>query len=71
MFLLDPDAVVSCAKTSLPRSLDVPVSLSRSVAETATDMTMMCFVTPGVAFPPGNDRVQFFGFVNTRPMHMV
>lgn len=52
--------VVSCAKMSLPRSLDVPVSLSRSVAETATDMTMMCFVTPGVAFPPGNDRVQFF-----------
>lgn len=52
--------VVSCAKTSLPRSLDVPVSLSRFVAETATDMTMMCFVTPGVAFPPGNDRVQFF-----------
>lgn len=52
--------VVSCAKTSLPRSLDVPVSLSRSVAETATDMTMMCFVTPGVSFPPGNDRVQFF-----------
>lgn len=52
--------VVSCAKTSLPRSLDVPVSLSRSVAETATDMTIMCFVTPGVAFPPGNDRVQFF-----------
>lgn len=52
--------VVSCAKTSLTRSLDVPVSLSRSVAETATDMTMMCFVTPGVAFPPGNDRVQFF-----------
>lgn len=52
--------VVSCAKTSLPRSLDVLVSLSRSVAETATDMTMMCFVTPGVAFPPGNDRVQFF-----------
>ena len=52
--------VVSCAKTSLPRSLDVPVSLSRSVAETATDMTMMCFVTPGVSFPPGNNRVQFF-----------
>lgn len=52
--------VVSCAKTSLPRSLDVPVSLSRSVAETATDMTMMCFVTPGVDFPSGNDRVQFF-----------
>lgn len=52
--------VASCAKTSLPRSLDVPVSLSRSVAETATDMTMMCFVTPGVAFPPGNNRVQFF-----------
>jgi hypothetical protein len=23
-------------------------------------MTMMCFVTPGVAFPPGNDRVRFF-----------
>lgn len=52
--------VVTCAKTSLPRSLDVPISLSRSVAETATDMTMLCFVTPGVDFPPGNDRVQFF-----------
>jgi hypothetical protein len=23
-------------------------------------MTMMCFVTPGVSFPPGNNRVQFF-----------
>lgn len=57
--------VVSCAKTSLPRSLDVTVSLSRSVAETATDMTMMCFVTPGVAFPPGNDRVQFFSTFDT------
>lgn len=56
--------VVSCTKTSLPRSLDVPVSLSRSVAEIATDMTMMCFVTPGVAFPPGNDRVQFFSTFN-------
>lgn len=53
-------SVVNCAKTSLPRSLDVPVSLSRTVAETATDMTMLCFVTPGVNFPPGNDRVQFF-----------
>jgi hypothetical protein len=27
-------------------------------------MTMMCFVTPGVAFPPGNDRVQFFSTFN-------
>lgn len=52
--------VVTCAKTSLPRSLDVPISLSRSVAETATDMTMLCFVTPGVDFPTGNNRVQFF-----------
>lgn len=56
--------VVSCAKTSLPRSIDVPVSLSRSVAETATDMTMMCFVTPGVDFPHGNNRVQFFSTFN-------
>ena len=52
--------VVTCAKTSLPRSLDVPISLSRSVAETATDMTMLCFVTPGVDFPTDNNRVQFF-----------
>lgn len=53
-------SVVSCAKTSLPRSLDVPISLSRSVAETATDMTMLCFVTPNVDFPADNNRVQFF-----------
>lgn len=52
--------VVTCAKTSLPRSLDVSISLSRSVAETATDMTMLCFVTPGVDFPTDNNRVQFF-----------
>lgn len=52
--------VVTCAKTSLPRYLDVPISLSRSVAETATDMTMLCFVTPGVDFPTDNNRVQFF-----------
>ena len=52
--------VVSCSKTSLPRELDVSVSISRPLTELATDMTMICFATPDVDFLPDNNRVQFF-----------
>ena len=32
----------------------------RPITEIATDMTMICFVTPDVEFSAGNGRVQFF-----------
>lgn len=53
-------SVVVCPKQPLSRSLDVPISISRPQSEIATDMTMICFVTPGVEFLPDNNRVQFF-----------
>lgn len=56
--------VVSCGKTSLPRELDVSVSISRPLTELATDMTMICFCTPDVDFLPDNNRVQFFSSLN-------
>lgn len=52
--------VVSCPKTSLPRDLDVSVSISRPESELATDMTMICFATPNCDFEPDNRRIQYF-----------
>ena len=52
--------VVQCPKTSLPRSLDVSVSLSRPLTELATDMTLICFATPNCDFEPDNRRIQYF-----------
>lgn len=51
---------ITCQRNALSRSLDVVVNLSRPSTEIATDMTMICFVTPGVDFPSGTGRVQFF-----------
>lgn len=53
-------AVVECPKTSLPRALDVNVSISRPLTEIATDMTMICFATPSVDFAPDANRIQYF-----------
>lgn len=55
-----PVSPVVCPKEPLSRDLDVSVSISRPITEIATDMTMICFVTPDVEFSPGNGRVQFF-----------
>ena len=55
-----PVSPVVCPKEPLSRDLDVSVSISRPITEIATDMTMICFVTPDVEFSAGNGRVQFF-----------
>lgn len=52
---------VICPKQPLPRELDVSISISRPQTEIATDMTMICFLTPNVNFSDGgNDRVRFY-----------
>ena len=53
-------SVVNCPKTSLPRELDVSVSISRPLTEIATDMTMICFCTPNCEFSADTNRVQYF-----------
>ena len=52
-----PVSPVVCPKEPLSRDLDVSVSISRPITEIATDMTMICFVTPDVEFSAGNGRV--------------
>lgn len=58
---------VICPTTSLPRELDVNVSISRPMAEIATDMTMICFATPEVTFSAsgGNDRIRFYSTMSS------
>lgn len=52
---------VVCPKQSLSRDLDVEVFISRPQTELATDMTMICFLTPNVDFSDGgNERVRFY-----------
>lgn len=56
-----PISPVVCPKNPLSRSLDVEVNISRPQTELATDMTMICFLTPDVSFSDGgNDRVRFY-----------
>ncbi len=57
--------VVSCPKTSLPRDLDVSVSISRPESELATDMTMICFATPNCEFSADNGRIQYFSSLDS------
>lgn len=52
---------VVCPKQPLTRDLDVEVFISRPQTELATDMTMICVLTPNVEFSDGgNDRVRFY-----------
>lgn len=51
---------VVCPKQPLPRELDVNVVISRPLTEIATDMTLMCFLTPDTPFPPNNNRVAYY-----------
>ena len=51
---------VICPKTPLPRDLDVQVTISRPITEIATDMTLMCFLTPDAPYPPNNGRVRYY-----------
>jgi len=51
---------VVCPKNPLPRDLDVEVTISRPIAEIATDMTLMVFLTPDFDVPPNNGRVRYY-----------
>lgn len=53
-------APVICPKSPLPRDLDVEVTISRPITEIATDMSLMCFLTPDAPFPPDNGRVRYY-----------
>lgn len=56
-----PTNPVACPKNPLVRDIDVSVTISRPQTEIATDMTMICLLTPGVDFSDGgNDRVRFY-----------
>lgn len=44
----------------LPRDIDVTVTISRPQTELQSDLSLLCFVTPDVAFPPDNDRVRVY-----------
>lgn len=55
-----PASPVNCPNNTLPRELDVVVSISRPQSEIATDMTLMCLCTPDVNFPAGNNRVRYY-----------
>ena len=53
-------SVVTCPRTSLPRDLDVSVSISRPLTEIATDMSLVCFASPNLNFPADNRRVRYY-----------
>lgn len=44
----------------LPREIDVTVLISRPQYEEASDLSLLCFATPNVNFPPGNNRVKTY-----------
>jgi len=46
--------------TSLPRSLDVQISLSRPQAETRTNLTRLCLVAENLGFLPDASRIRFY-----------
>jgi len=52
--------VINCGDKSLPRSTDVPVTVSMSQTERATDLTIACLVTSTGQLPIGPGRVKFY-----------
>lgn len=60
-----PTNPVACPKNPLVRDIDVSVTISRPQTEIATDMTMICLLTPNVDFSDGgNDRVRFYSSIS-------
>jgi len=51
------------ADTSLPRSLDVSISLSRAQAETRTDLSLPAVVLEDLGFFPNENRVRFYSTI--------
>lgn len=52
--------VVNCGSASLPRSLDVQVTVSRPSAEVTTDLSVAVFVQAGGTFDFGAGRLAFY-----------
>lgn len=52
--------VINCGLASLPRSLDVSISLSKPQAEQTTDLSIPVFVQAGGGFSYGADRIAYF-----------
>ncbi len=48
---------------SLPRSLDVQISLSRASTETRTDLSILAFCATGLGFLPDANRVRFYSTI--------
>lgn len=48
------------ADASLPRSLDVQISISKSQAETRTNLSVLCVVGSSLGFLPDANRVRFY-----------
>lgn len=51
------------ADTSLPRSLDVPISLSRAQAEIRTDLSIPCVAAEDLGFFPDSNRIRFYSSI--------
>lgn len=52
--------VINCGLASLPRSLDVSISLSKPQAEQTTDLSIPVFVQAGGGFSYGADRIAYY-----------
>ncbi len=52
--------IINCGNASLPRSLDVNVSVSKPQAEQTTDLSVAVFVQNGGGFEHGANRVGFY-----------
>ena len=48
------------ADQSLPRSLDVTISLSRPQTETRTNLTRLCVACEDLGFLPNENRIRFY-----------
>lgn len=53
-------SVIEIPVNPLSRDLDVTVTITRPQTELASDLSLMCFVTPSVNLPPNNDRVRLY-----------
>ena len=51
---------VSIPVNPLSRDIDVTVTITRPQTELASDLSLMCFATPNVSFPPNNGRVRTY-----------
>lgn len=53
-------APITIPVNPLSRDIDVTVTITRPQTELASDLSLMCYVTPNVNLPPNNDRVRLY-----------